>query len=176
MIALAFGLACLALAACFTKRLFTRAGRPGPRADASSRLVFLPAIWLCLLPPACIARYGKPFFAVHLLGSVAKHGEELIAAIRRYETDHHWAPLTLDDLVPEYLDELPSAGFPAVGDWFYSPRTRRLPGDWELSVPIGGVTPFDYDEIFYAPSSTLLTEVESVERRVGDWYYCVVCD
>lgn len=72
----------------------------------------------------------------------------LVDAIRAYEADTGYAPPALDQLVPKYIDRLPSTGYRPVPAFSYA----RGPGrEWTLEVPSTSLL-FDVDAFqYYSP-------------------------
>jgi hypothetical protein len=62
-------------------------------------------------------------------------GEQIIAATRRFERDHHDSPRSLSDLVPRYLTHLPVASY-GDGQWRLASGAEF--GDERRSVSISG--------------------------------------
>jgi hypothetical protein len=81
-----------------------------------------------------------------------RRSAEVIAACRRYETDHGELPRDLGDLVPTYLPRVPRANWSLLGDFYY-----RAGGSPSLSYfapwPDARVYLFDEDEWRLSPAA-----------------------
>ncbi len=84
----------------------------------------------------------------------AERSRTLIAAIEKYERDHAAAPSSLNDLIPDYLDAVPSTGMMAYPEYhYYVGAEAQHPYDqnpWVLVVytPGGGI---NFDMMLYFP-------------------------
>ncbi len=101
------------------------------------------------------------------LPSVARHGDEIVAAIQRFQANTGSPPAMLRDLVPSYLTRIPDTGYAGNSHWEYT-----IDGaSWHLAQPINGM-PLDFDEFRYDPSGPSGARIgyRHVARH-GDWVY-----
>lgn len=108
-------------------------------------------------------------FAEDFMPRVAENGNRIVEAVKRFEREKGWQPYELQDLVPDYLSEIPPTGCPSDDTWYYERGWLR----WRLSV---GVNTFStYDEILYL-SAGEPDPPAKVTSRYGDWMYVEVFD
>lgn len=93
---------------------------------------------------------------------------KLIAAIENYERANGRAPGELAQLIPEYIDSIPSTGVPRSPHYDYADGASLCSAEngWELSVPAGDFIVFD--TFFYCP----LRDYAQRFKIVGSWAYC----
>lgn len=116
--------------------------------------------------PAAIASWD---IRMNGFKQMAERTKPLVAAIKKYENQKGHALEQLEDLVPEFLPEVPKTGIGAYPDYHY----ERLEGEtdpWELSVWCGvGIS--NWDEFFYRPSEKYGERAGGWVEPVGDWAY-----
>lgn len=107
--------------------------------------------------------------------SFAKRSQSLIAAIEKYQRNHSALPRSLQDLVPDYLPEVPSTGMMAYPGYRYyvgdEAKQRYAGNPWALSVftPSGGI---NFDEMLYFPNQNYpKTGYGGSLQQVGEWAY-----
>lgn len=110
------------------------------RADSARRRIVY-ALWLT--PLALILLGQKPM--MELLGfrkhvatrMAARDAQPLVHAIRSYRTDHGEPPASLGDLVPDYMEVLPTPTIRAAMPYEYFVKIEeRGPTQWFLRVPV----------------------------------------
>ncbi len=90
--------------------------------------------------------------------SFSQRSQRLIDAIETYERENDIPPASLDDLIPDYLQAVPSTGMNAYPNFEYQtgPETQKLYYDnpWILSVftPSGLI---NFDMMLYMPKAKL---------------------
>ncbi|MGH7138161.1 MAG: hypothetical protein ACREHD_20615, partial [Pirellulales bacterium] len=123
------------------------------------------------------------FFGI-VLGQKARHAgmqaftrraQPLVTAIKAYERDHAAPPQTLADLVPKYIESIPTTGMMAYPEYEYhsgAEASERYAGNrWALSVatPAGG---FNFDMMLYFPDQNYPTRgYGGWLQRIDDWAY-----
>lgn len=107
--------------------------------------------------------------------SFTVRSQPLIAAIEAYVSDHSNPPSTLQDLVPEYLDEIPWTGMMAYPEYRYITDVDSLQwyedNPWALVVdtPSGGI---NFDSMMYLPLQNYPKQNEDGWLEpIGDWAY-----
>ena len=152
----------LSLIALFYKRL---------RGDALLVLV-LSLVYI----PLCIAGiyFGREVRMARM-ADFAERSQPLIEAIQKYERNQGAPPATLDDLIPDYLSEIPHTGMMAYPEYeYYSGKKslERYDGNpWVVTVdtPSGGP---NWDEMLYFPKQNYPKAGYGGDlERVGDWAY-----
>jgi hypothetical protein len=160
LIAIALGIVLVSLIALLPKR------REKAITSLASSVIF---IVVCI----AVTRIASP---VRMAGFevLAARSETLIAAIKRYESEHDNPPETLDALVPEYLDRVPDTGMGAYPNYRYLIGERLGPfgtNKWVLVVntPSGGI---NFDQFLFLPNGEYQKEVYgSAIERVHEWGY-----
>jgi hypothetical protein len=138
-----------------------------PKTKRYSSLVVALLLMIVIGPGTCAVGCTAIFLPELWLPSVARHGDELVAAIQKYTTEVGRPPDGISQLVPKYLASLPSTGYMGDSSWEY--RTEGM--HWQLCVPINELV-IDFNEFRYDPSGS--TEVPPGFKRVirhGDWLY-----
>ena len=118
-------------------------------------------------------RIGQKVY-MHGFVKLAERSKPLIESIKLYEKDHGQAPASMEDLVPDYLDEVPSTG---IGDAESGYMYNRSGGEdvvinwgnpWQLVVdtPCFGL---GWDMFIYVPKQNYPDSVSY--ERIGDWVY-----
>ena len=123
-------------------------------------------LMLLVAPVSCVVLATPVLFPEIWLPRVAERGDTIVAALRRFETDHGRPPQQLHELVPAYLAAIPGTGY--WGDdegWEY----RRGESSWSLCVPINGM-PIDFDEFWYSPDTVPQAGYRRWVRH-GAWLY-----
>lgn len=106
--------------------------------------------------------------------NLAERSTPLVAAITRYVGDHGSPPQALNELVPDYLNEIPKTGIMAYPEYTYEvgEGAERYEGNpWILSVftPSGGI---NFDQFLYFPLQNYPDQgYGGLLERVGDWAY-----
>ncbi|HVX11240.1 MAG TPA: hypothetical protein VHC22_08680 [Pirellulales bacterium] len=104
----------------------------------------------------------------------AQRSRPLIAAIEQYRRDHSAPPRSLDDLVPDYLPQVPSTGMMAYPEYHYYAGEAKIAyagNPWALSVatPSGGI---NFDQILYFPNQNYpATGYGGSLQPIDDWAY-----
>lgn len=114
-------------------------------------------------------------FEVKALERAAARAVPLCDAIQNYVRDRGAPPGSLEDLVPEWIDEVPSTTILACPDYRYDNAEERgdLPPTWSLRIECSQ-GPINWDQFLYYPDGNY-TEAglrwggEHVAR--GDWVY-----
>ena len=107
--------------------------------------------------------------------SFAQRSQILIAAIGKYERDNSGPPQSLNDLVPDYIPDVPSTGMMAYPEYGYhtgdEAKERYADNAWALSVftPSGGI---NFDMMLYFPNQNYPQHgYGGWLESVGDWVY-----
>ena len=113
---------------------------------------------------------------VYMYGFVrlAERSKPLIESIIKYEKDHRCPPDTLDNLVPDYLDKIPSTGMGESSEYEYKKLSKDTIKDmywnneWQVTVepPFQGL---GWDNFIYVPKQNYPDH--SYLERIGDWVY-----
>lgn len=96
--------------------------------------------------------------AFHIAGLRAK---PLIAAIESYQQDHSVPPTSTQDLIPQYLQQMPY-GLPEF-------EILNEGNIWVLKADVG-VGVLNWDEFYYR-SDKKYDDLDSNHKRLGDWIY-----
>jgi len=129
---------------------------------------------LCFLPLAFGGLVVGKKVRSAAFDNLAERSAPLISAISRYIDDRGAPPQTLDELVPDYLSEIPKTGIMAYSEYRYEvgEDTERYEGNpWILRVftPSGGI---NFDEFMYFPLQNYPDRGYGGSfERVGDWAY-----
>ncbi|GAA5494490.1 hypothetical protein Rhal01_00651 [Rubritalea halochordaticola] len=130
----------------------------------------------------CIVYTGL-FIASVLIGNkirmaefaaLAKRSAPLVTAIADYTAQHGSPPENLQELVPQYLEEVPRTGIMAYPEYKYevAPQAERYHSNpWVLYIPCtsGGL---NWDEFVYLPQQNYDAEMShDYYERVHDWGY-----
>jgi len=109
---------------------------------------------------------------------VSGRSQPIIEAIHAFKKGNNRWPSTLDDLVPEFLADVPHTGLAAYPDYTYHSRTegneyifnREYNNPWVLVIYV--IHGFNFDKMLYFPDQ------DYPERgyggwleRMGDWAY-----
>ena len=123
-----------------------------PRAILSVCVPIL--IWVVCFPLLRTPTPDTDSAMLSAINRVAERGAPIVEAIENYESDLGKYPADLDDLVPDYIDQIPSPGI-AVCDEYHYERVGMeseyiLPKTYILVVPLAHrVIPLDV--FYYAP-------------------------
>lgn len=108
---------------------------------------------------------------IHRFTKLTEQSKPLIGSIKLYEKDHGKPPSILEDLVPDYLDKVPTTGIGASPSYKY-----KISGDegegvywdnpWELFVDLP-LSVWGRDMFIYVPNQNY-PDSEHYER-IGDW-------
>lgn len=105
----------------------------------------------------------------------AQRNNPIISAIYEFEKENQGPPKSLDDLVPKYLDEIPTTGMAAYPEYEYhtgqEARDQYQDNPWALSVftPSGGI---NFDMMLYLPRQNYPERGYGGSlERIGDWAY-----
>lgn len=125
-------------------------------------------IWVLVMPALIVSIWLSINVRHFCFEQVAVRAKPLIAAIDSYEKKNGHRPSTLEDLVPNYLDNIPSTGMAAYPRFKYREREEEVP---MLYVPCS-ICFFNWDIFFYRPSKEYgVHEYGGVVERIGDWAY-----
>ncbi len=107
--------------------------------------------------------------------SLAMRSNELVNAIKSYEVEHGFPPVTLDSLVPGYFRDIPSTGIMAYPSYRIITgevvRSQYGPYEWVVSVPTPSAI-LNFDEMLYFPVEEYPTHLHGQRlERIGDWAY-----
>lgn len=106
------------------------------------------------------------------LHQVIERGQPLIDAIQAYDAKNGQPPPSLNDLVPEYIDQIPGTGIGAWPEFHYSVgKPNAFDGnDWVLRVQPPCVAGFD--QFFYFPRQNYPEKgYGGGIERIGTWGY-----
>lgn len=129
---------------------------------------------LCFFTLLIISLFISEKIRTHAFERLAERSESLINSIRAFEIDNDRPPFSLDELIPEYLIEVPSTGIMAYPEYQYhrSEKTSALDGNpWilRISTPSGGI---NFDSFVYYPNQNYPeTGYGGWLERIGDWAY-----
>ena len=133
--------------------------------------------WLacsCFVVLALVGVRGGEVIRTSAFKNLAKRSAPLVRAITRYSAEHGSPPDSLDALLPDYLDKLPSTGMMAYPKYRYavgSDAMRYEGNPWILRIftPSGGI---NFDEFFYFPLQNYPESGYGGSwERVEDWAY-----
>ena len=107
---------------------------------------------------------------------LAKRSEPLVQAIKNYELQYGNPPTSLENLVPEFLPNIPQTSMGAYPEYEYKvgDEAQKFAKDaWYLVVytPLGGL---NWDIFIYFPNQDYPERVQAyggVLEKVGDWVY-----
>ena len=105
---------------------------------------------------------------------LAQNSEPLVQAIKNYESQHASPPSSLDELVPDFLSEIPNTGMGAYPEYEYKvgeEAQKFAQDEWCLVVqtPLGGL---NWDIFIYLPSQDYPEYgYGGYLEKVGDWAY-----
>jgi len=117
----------------------------------------------------------------HAFFELAERSAPLVEAISQFEADHGLPPNRLQDLVPGYLEAVPSTGMGAYPQFEYLGRQGKeefLGAPWPegnswilyVETPSGGI---NWDLFIYFPSGQYPDYAYSSRlERIGAWAYC----
>jgi hypothetical protein len=92
---------------------------------------------------------------------IAVSGAPLIDAIEAYIADHAVPPDSLDELVPDYLNEIPRTGLAAYPEFIY--YWYRPDDYWRVFVPVGSA--LEWTQMVYSSSG----QYGRSWQRIGPW-------
>lgn len=75
----------------------------------------------------------------------------IITAIEKYESKHQTAPEHLEQLVPEYISEIPKVSFAAFGPYTMESGDQFVPWKLQVDVSTFSLSPFDREYMYYSP-------------------------
>jgi MFS family permease len=96
----------------------------------------------------------------------------LISAIREFERERDGPPLTLRELVPDFLPAIPKTRMAAYPEYEYAPEPGPCPNDnkWHVKVDAGEVLQWDF--YFFCPMQNYTEKGWGGYNEVrGDWAY-----
>lgn len=108
--------------------------------------------------------------------NIAEHAAPIVIGVTRFAQEQGHPPFALDELIPDYLDQIPNTGLRGCPDFAYKMLEDVVPhgveaGGWELRVlcPTGML---NWDTYLFWPSGAypLQTHGGSAER-IGSWAY-----
>ncbi len=129
---------------------------------------------LCFLPLTFSGfMLGKKIrnYAFH---DLADRSAPLVAAIHKYSVDNGSPPESLNELVPNYLSEVPGTGMMAYSEFRYevgeaAERYEGNPWVLRISTPSGGI---NFDEFMYFPLHNYPERGYGGSfQQIGDWAY-----
>jgi hypothetical protein len=127
---------------------------------AGMALGFIPSLW---------AHQHLKLLGYDLLG---RRSVLLISAIQEFEQKRGGPPLTLAELVPDFLPAMPKTRMAAYPEYEYAPEPGPCPNDnrWHIKVDAGEVLKWDF--FFFCPKGTYTEEGWGGYNEVrGDWAY-----
>jgi hypothetical protein len=101
---------------------------------------------------------------------LAERSMPLVEAVRAYEKAEGYPPRVLDDLIPSYLDAVPStrlAAYPTYEIHMGTGSSMWKGNSWVLCVPVG----LGSDLFVYFPNQNYPSEERDAFERFGDWAY-----
>lgn len=119
--------------------------------------------------PGIVANLSLKWHAFHLL---ADRGKSLVNAIEEYEHATGALPRTLDQLVPDYLPDVPRTGMSAYPNYEYATESGMCPNDnaWNITILTGEV--LNFDMFFYCPKKNYPPDVGgNWVEAIGEWAY-----
>ncbi len=105
--------------------------------------------------------------------SLAERSMPLVEAVKAFEKAEGHPPKTLDDLVPTYLDSVPSTGLAAYRHYeihMGEESSMWKDNPWVLCVPVSSGT-LNWDLFLYFPNQNYPPDERSAFERMGDWAY-----
>ena len=93
----------------------------------------------------------------------------LISAIKEFEKEEGRAPKELEELVPNYIHEIPSTGITAYPQFRYE-KFKNDSEPWRLWLDCG-VGYSNWDEFYYNPSETYEARPSGWVEPVDTWAY-----
>jgi hypothetical protein len=154
--------AIIVVAAGSTYSVIARSGRP-----LALSVILLLGMVVGALPGAWVHQTLRSH-AFHML---AVRSMSLVGAIHVFEQAEGRPPVTLVELVPRYLPEVPHTGMAAYPDYEYSTvSVCEGANKWYIKVDAGGVLNWDF--FFYCPLGNYPSDIggDWVEV-VEDWAY-----
>jgi len=133
------------------------------------RLLLLGIIYFATLAPLGSAADRIQTASFH---DLAERSMPLVEAVKAFEKAEGHPPKSLDQLVPKYLDSVPSTGLAAYPKYEIhmgneSSMWRGNP--WVLCVPVG--RGLNFDLFLYFPNQNYPSGEYSSFERFGDWGY-----
>jgi len=104
---------------------------------------------------------------------VISRAEQLIDAIEMYENDQGLYPEELEDLVPDYIERIPSTGIAGWSIYGYSTKEThyKMPFD-KYQILVGFLfASFDRNDLIYWPDGDYPESHPDFIRRIEDWAY-----
>ena len=104
---------------------------------------------------------------------LAARSMPLVEAVRAYEKAEGHPPRALDDLVPSYLDSVPSTGLAAYPEYeiHMGNESSMWKGNpWVLCVPVSSGM-LNWDLFLYFPNQNYPPDESSAFERMGNWAY-----
>lgn len=134
------------------------------RQQQGLRNASLSAVFLCCLPLGVVL--GESVRHANLT-RVAERSQPLAAAITAYEAKHGQPPQSLDELVPEYIDAIPSTGVGTFPNYHYhTDREGKFNGNnWMLMAGQPGIV-MGFDDFHYYPRQNYK---EAGFTPIGNW-------
>lgn len=163
MIALASGTFFLILPGSIVFLLFSKSRALG------MRLLLLSVIYL-----ATGTALGKAADTIRTTSfhGLAARSMSLVEAVKAFEKAEGHPPKALDDLVPKYLDSVPSTGLAAYPHYeihMGNESSMWEDNPWVLCVPVG--RGLNFDLFLYFPNQNYPSGEYSPFERFGDWGY-----
>jgi len=102
---------------------------------------------------------------------LATRSEPLVSAIHRYAEDKGTPPVSLSELVPDYIDQVPGTGIPRYPDYVYTTEDRWDDNPWVLYVPTSRGM-INWDMFMYFPLQNYPEEGYGGRLvKIGQWAY-----
>ena len=133
------------------------------------RLLLLGVIYFATLAPLGSAADRIQTASFH---DLAERSMPLVNVVRAYETAEGHPPKSLEELVPKYLDSVPSTGLAAYPNYeiHMGEESSMWKGNpWVLCVPVG--RGLNFDLFLYFPNQNYPPDERSAFERMGDWAY-----
>jgi hypothetical protein len=127
-------------------------------------------VLLGLIPAVMVGFVGKLMVAEIL----SERAKPVIAAIEAFHNARGFWPADIEQLVPEYLPDVPRTGSPIYPDFIL--RTdhwaEEFGNPWVLEVPMNEILKFD--ALYYCPQADCeeqVREIGGTTTRVGSWIF-----
>ena len=130
------------------------------------------AIFIYLVTFSAGLIIGKMVY-VHGFAKLAERSKPLIESIKLYEKDHGQAPSALEELIPDYIDEVPPTGMGIAPKYEYN-RSEGIGEDtywgnpWQLVVNVDSKV-IGCHKFVYAPNQNYPDNRNL--RKITDWVY-----
>jgi hypothetical protein len=135
---------------------------------AAAALLFGLGVLLGLIPSLAIGMAAK----LRVAQILTERAEPVIAAVEKFHSDRGFWPKAIEDMVPEYLPEVPRTGSPNYPDLFLVNRAEDFGNPWVLEIPMYEALKFD--ALYYCPEVDCEAQVRSIgggTTRIGKWVF-----